>query len=127
MVLYFFCLEQRHHRLVVGHDCLDHNHEANGRQQLTSDKDEAVNRGYPVRVERHDPVNHGEANRERVQNEARRSYAAEARTQVFDRRIILLGRLAQQRPSDHDPYCEINDRTTDVAVQEEKSRCASPL
>src|SRR5713101_1271103 len=113
-------LEQNRHRPVVEQYAFDDNGKAEGRQQLARHEDQAVNGRDPTRVERHDPVDRGERDGDRVEDDAGGAYYFEARAGIGERRMVVLeGKLAEQ-VLQHEPDRKVNHSADhEAAVVEE--------
>src|SRR6267378_8183007 len=102
---------------MVEENAFDDNRKAEGRYQLARHEQKAIDGRDPTRVERHDPVDRGERDGERVQDDAGGAYYFEARAGVGERRIVVLeGKLAEQ-VLEHEPDRKVNHSADHEAAE----------
>src|ERR1700722_19907654 len=94
--------EQHHHT----------DHQGHRRNQLAGNIQETVNRGGPMRRQRHHPIDGRERHGENVKNDAGSGQHFQAATQRAVFAIdILLARPAVEYPHQQQPHGEVNQRT----------------
>src|SRR5579864_9404603 len=107
--------QQLRHGLVPEQNALDDHGEAEGGDQLSGYEQQAVDSRDPAGIERHDPVNGGKRNRERVEDDAGAADCFETEAVGAHRWRVLLSRPARQQVREEIPDCEVNNRSPDEA------------
>src|SRR5450759_3806495 len=104
-------LNQTSHGLGARKQYYYGDHQGHGRNKLSRNKQETVNRGGPMRRNGHHPVDGGESHHEEVKNNSRAGQHLETPAQRAVGLVdVLLARPAIENKHQSDPYDEINNR-----------------
>src|SRR5579862_1783971 len=113
------------HGLVVEENALDHHRETHGREDFTDEDDQAKDGRDPAGIERHDPVDSSERDRESVKDEPGTGYRFELLRVVGRTSTVGLLRPVREKEREYVPDRKINDGAKDetggiqVAVEDE--------